>query len=163
MSVTEALKHSNRFKSAFEVQMNLPCSTHSLGGRIAFRMSSCFGLFSIGGNWLFPFLLEAGNNNRLAMWASGKDETVSFYAHKDWNDLLTSKGLLEWVVGVNATSDLHEYSWLENKTTNSDMVAKGTRKKLTIESSSMQIKTCNVPQWGCRKARDFHGVCLQSS
>lgn len=30
-----------------------PDSTHSLGGRIALRMSSLDGLFSIGGNWFF--------------------------------------------------------------------------------------------------------------
>ena len=42
---------------SYTFYVNLPCSTHSLGGRIALRMSSCFGLFSIGGR--LPFLFEA--------------------------------------------------------------------------------------------------------
>ena len=49
----------------------LPCSTHSLGGRIAFKMSSCLGLFSIGGSC--PFLLEAiqvrKHNDHYSKWA----------------------------------------------------------------------------------------------
>ena len=31
----------------------LPVSTHSLGGKIAFKISSLLGLVSIGGNWFF--------------------------------------------------------------------------------------------------------------
>ena len=47
----------------------LPCSTHSLAGKMALRMSSCFGLFSRGGK--VPLFLDANQRkpirNQFAM------------------------------------------------------------------------------------------------
>ena len=40
------------------------------------------------------------------MRAFEKEEIVAFAAHRGSNDHLTSEGLLEGVVGVNAASDL---------------------------------------------------------
>ena len=69
---------------------------------MAFRMSSCLGLFSIGGR--VPFLLEAVHNKWLERRACCAEETVAFAAY---NDRLTSEGLLEGVVGVDTASDLY--------------------------------------------------------
>jgi len=38
--------------------MGLPFSTHSLGGRIAFRMSSLLGFDSMGGSCVFFFVAK---------------------------------------------------------------------------------------------------------
>jgi hypothetical protein len=39
----------------YENYIDLPFSTHSLGGSIAFKISSLLGLVSIGGSYVFLF------------------------------------------------------------------------------------------------------------
>ena len=70
---------------------------------MAFKMSSCLGLFSMGANW--PFLFEA----RIKIDGQNEvhgSEGVTMPVYRQVK--LTSKRLLEGIVGVGTSTDLNQ-------------------------------------------------------
>ena len=107
------IDHLRSLSRVYDVH-HLPFSTHSLGGRIALRMSSCLGLFSIGGR--VPFLLDAANSevNRSVsgiqspIWLLANTSKLIARVCLRWVSKLTSEGLPERITWVSARADLYK-------------------------------------------------------
>ena len=71
-----------------------PVSFHSLGGRIALRISSLFGLASSGASWFFLAPMgktENGNDQYSKMWKVKKLRRFQI------KEIIPTKTSLEWV------------------------------------------------------------------
>mgnify|MGYP006104862213 CR=1 FL=1 len=86
-----------------------PDSTHSLGGRIALRISSLLGLVSIGGNCCFLAPIKWKMRGKYDIWISERSTLLDTIKNNaSWLlwissfDVVLTKTLLEWVHFVSS-------------------------------------------------------------